>query len=87
MFAEETTFICCECEAVFDEPKIWTETHGLSTPPYERFAGCPSCGGGFTTTYKCACCNSWITGQYIKIDSGERICENCYTTMELGDED
>ena len=86
MFLEEAKFLCYECEALFDEPKIWTETHGFVDPPYEQYAGCPLCGGGFTTTHKCGCCNEWITGQYIKLDSGERICENCYTTYELGEE-
>ena len=86
MIGEEAMFLCCECETLFDEPKIWTETHGMATPPYERYAGCPLCGGAFVTTYKCECCNYWITGPYVKLDSGERICENCYTTYELGEE-
>ena len=79
-------FICYDCEMIFDEPKIWVEKHGLETPPYERHAGCPSCGGAFTTTYKCDDCGEWITGSYIKLESGERICENCYTVMDLGEE-
>ena len=87
MIGEETKFLCWECEAIFDEPKIWTQTHGLDTPPYERYAGCPVCGSAFTTTYKCACCNEWITGSYIKLDSGERVCENCYITYEIGEEE
>lgn len=87
MVRNETSFLCYDCEAIFDEPKIWTETHGFSSPPYEQYSVCPMCGGSFMTTYKCYCCNEWICGQYIKLDSGERICENCYVTIELGDED
>lgn len=86
MIGEESIFLCYDCDATFHEPKIWTERHGLDTPPYETYAGCPLCGGAFATTYKCACCTRWIDGPYIKLDSGERVCENCYTTYELGDE-
>lgn len=79
-------FICCDCENVFDEPKIFIQRHGLDTPPYEQYAGCPYCGGVFIATYKCDACNKWIIGPYIKLNSGERICEECYTTYELGEE-
>jgi hypothetical protein len=72
--------------ATFYEPKIWVETHGLDTPPFEQYSGCPSCGGAFTKIYKCECCDEWITGPYIKLNSGERICEECYTTYDLGEE-
>jgi hypothetical protein len=84
---DKIMFVCYDCEAVFDEPKIWTETHGLDTPPYEHCAGCPSCGGAFTETYECSYCNKWITGQYVKLNNGDRICDGCYVQMELGDED
>ena len=79
-------FVCCDCMETFLEPKIWTETHWLDTPPYEHYARCPYCGGAFTETYQCDCCNEWIIGPYIKLNSGERICEDCYTTYELGEE-
>ena len=79
-------FVCYDCGKMFDEPKIWTNTHGLDTPPYESYDGCPSCGGAFTETYKCGCCNKWIVGSYIKLMSEERICEECYITYELGEE-
>lgn len=80
-------FVCYDCEKTFDEPKIWTNTHGLDTPPYESYAGCPSCGGAFTETYKCDDCGEWIFDDYVKTASGHRFCENCYNTMELGDEE
>ena len=79
-------FVCYDCSSTFDEPKIWTETHGLNTGPYESLAGCPHCGGAFTETYRCDACNEWIVGPYIKLNSGERICEECYTTYEIGEE-
>lgn len=80
-------FVCYDCGALFEEPKIWTETHGLDTPPYESYAGCPSCGGAFTGTHKCNECGEWIVGEYVQVISGPRICESCYSVMELGDED
>lgn len=79
-------FICYECLNVFDEPKIWVEKHGLYTPPYEHYSGCPYCGGAFTEAHECDSCGEWITGPYIKLNSGERICEECHTTYELGEE-
>lgn len=80
-------FICYDCGSIFYEPKTWTETHGLGSPPYEAYSGCPSCGGAFTETHECACCQKWISGTYVKLINGYRVCENCYVQMELGDED
>jgi hypothetical protein len=79
-------FVCYDCEKTFNEPKIWTETHGLDTGPYENLTGCPYCGGAFAETYRCDSCNEWIIGPYIKLNSGERICEECYTAYEIGEE-
>jgi hypothetical protein len=80
-------FICLDCYKVFEEGKYHTETHGLERPPYEHWYGCPYCGGGYATAYKCNKCDEWIVGEYIKTRDGERWCEGCYTQMELGDED
>lgn len=33
--------ICVECERVFDQPNHIVERHGLDTPPYEEYDGCP----------------------------------------------
>lgn len=79
-------FVCYDCGTTFYEPKVWTETHGLDTGPHETLVGCPHCGGAFTETYKCDACNEWIIGPYIKLNSGERICEECYTAYEIGEE-
>lgn len=40
-------YICLECGTEFDKPKRFTETHGLDTPPYETYTGCPVCGGAY----------------------------------------
>lgn len=87
MIGEEAIFLCYDCNLTFDEPKIWTNKHGLDTPPYEEYAGCPFCGGSFALTYRCNSCGEWIVGEYVKTDSGQRFCENCYNTYEIGDED
>ena len=80
-------FACCECGKLFKELAYWEETHGLDTPPYEQWSGSPCCYSGYTDAHKCDCCNEWIEGTYIKLDSGERICANCYTVYETGEED
>ena len=80
-------WICCDCSNVFDEPRIWVEKHGLPAPPYETYSACPKCGGTFAEAYECGCCGHWIDGSYIKLNSGERICENCYTIYNLGEEE
>ena len=80
-------WICLDCNKLFAYPKHYTDTHGLDDPPYECYSGCPYCGGAYAETYECDCCGEWITGEYIKAEDGNRYCENCYTTMELGDED
>lgn len=79
-------FVCLDCGHLFEEPHRWEERHGFQHGPFEKWSGCPKCGEPFATTYKCECCGDWITGAYIKLNSGERICENCYTTYEIGEE-
>jgi hypothetical protein len=79
-------FICYECEHIFDEPKIWTEKHGMDTPPYEHYSGCPFCGGAFTETYKCECCGNWIVGEYAELADGSRYCEECYCVKNIGED-
>ena len=79
-------FICTDCEYLFEDPKYYVEKHGLDTPPYEEFYGCPHCAGAFVETFKCDLCGDWIIGNYVKIDN-DRYCEDCYTKYELGEED
>ena len=79
-------YICLECGSTFEELAHWEEHHGLDTPPYEHWSGSPCCFSGYTEAHKCDCCDKWIDGSYIKLESGERICENCYTAYDLGEE-
>lgn len=78
-------FICLDCGCVFDEPKHWIETHGLDSPPYEEWDGCPSCGGTYAETHKCDNCGDWINGEYVKLKNGNKYCENCYEIREIGE--
>ena len=87
MIGGSEMFVCLDCGKVFENADHYVETHGLDTPPYEEWDGCPSCGGAYTEAHECDECGCWITGEYIKTASSQRICENCYNTMELGDED
>ena len=80
-------WICLDCGRVFEETKHYTETHGLSAPPYEEYDACPRCGGAYATAFRCDCCDKWITDTYVKTKAGERYCENCYMPMDLGEED
>lgn len=79
-------FICSECGAIFEKPKIYTETHGLDSPPYETFYGCPICGGSFNKTFKCDGCGEWVNDCYVEIlPSDEKYCENCYILKNIED--
>lgn len=80
-------FVCLDCQRTFEEPARWKEGRGehFGYPSYEQYSGCPYCGGAYTETYKCDCCDEWIEGEYIKID-GDRYCEHCYDKYEIGEE-
>ena len=79
-------YICLGCNEVFRAPMRYVEMHNLDTPPYEEYYACPFCGDAYAEAYECEECGKHITGTYIKTKCGVRICENCYTVYELGDE-
>ena len=76
-------FVCVECECLFEDPKEYTETHGLEHGPYEHFDGCPICGGAYVETHECALCGWWIVDDYIELNDGTKICSNCYTVKRI----
>lgn len=80
-------YVCVDCGAVFEESVHYVETHCLDTPPYEEYDGCPKCGGYYTEAFLCDCCGEWIDGPYVKTVNDYRYCEDCYTVVELGEED
>lgn len=79
-------YICLDCYKLFEIPKKYTETHGLDEPPYEKFTGCPYCGGTYVEAKKCDICNSYITNEYIVTKNGNTYCEDCYNQYKLGEE-
>jgi hypothetical protein len=79
-------WVCVNCGHVFEEPACWDERHGFDHGPFERLSGCPRCFESYVEAHRCDCCGEWITGSYIKLESGERICDDCYMPMDLGDE-
>jgi hypothetical protein len=83
-------YCCIECGHVFDEDEIvaWKESRGeyWGTPCSELISGCPKCKGDYVETYRCSVCNEWITDEYVKLNNGKRICDNCYVVYDLGDE-
>lgn len=83
----EQMYCCLECGAIFENPDYWEEQHGLDYGPFEKWSGCPHCKGAYTKAHECSVCGHYINGEYIKLVSGERICENCYATYELGEEE
>ena len=80
-------FICLECGGIFKRPMNYREEHGLDTPPYEESSGSPCCVGAYAEAHKCDCCDEWITSEYIKTSTGERFCDNCIISYELGEEE
>lgn len=78
-------FLCLECGGLFEDPKKYQETHGLDSPPYETWFGCPYCGGEYVETIQCDECGNWITGKYVEIDGGTVICDDCYLIKDIED--
>lgn len=78
-------YVCLECGCVFQSPKHYTEKHGLDTPPYEHYTGCPGCGSAYVPAIFCDCCGDAITGDYAKTKDGNCYCEECYTVLDVAD--
>lgn len=75
-------FVCKDCGRIFEEPREYTETHGLDSPPYEHWRGCPLCGGTYTEAIRCDGCGEYIVGEYIKTIDYRYYCENCFKTRD-----
>ena len=66
---------CESCGHLFEEGEqaVWEERHGLDTPPYEQWSGCPLCRGGYEEVHQCKECGDWHTDD--ELYSGW--CEKC----------
>lgn len=76
-------YICRDCGTIFEEPKHYSETHGLDNPPYEEYSGCPECGGDYNETYMCSECGQYIFGDFVELKNGECYCSDCYMTDNI----
>ena len=66
---------CCECGNLFEEGEqaVWEETHGLDSPPYEKFSGCPVCKVDYEEVHQCKKCGDWHSDDELY----DGWCENC----------
>ena len=66
---------CTECGNLFEEGEqaTWEETHGLDSPPYEKWSGCPVCKGDYEEVYQCDSCGDWHTDDELY----DGWCEKC----------
>ena len=66
---------CCDCGNLFEEGEqaTWEERHGLDSPPYEKFIGCPVCNGDYEEVHQCKECGSWHTDDELY----DGLCEKC----------
>ena len=66
---------CTECSHLFEEGEqaTWEETHGLDSPPYEKWSGCPVCKGDYEEVHQCEECGSWNTDDELY----DGLCEKC----------
>ena len=83
---EDIMHICLDCETTFFTPRQFTETHGLDSPPYETYWGCPKCGGAYVDARECDRCGQYILDDYIQFDDGTVICDKCYEAKNAREE-
>jgi len=81
--------ICLNCYAIFSEPTLYNngELEYFGFPCRETYLGCPECGGEYATAHECSECSDYIKTDYIITANGNRICDNCYKTCSVGDEE
>ena len=82
-------YICKQCRTLFEEPIKWKENRGecFGFPTHEEFIGSPCCLSDYAKARQCDSCGDYLIGDYVKLIDDARYCEDCYQTMEIGDED
>lgn len=73
-------YICINCSTVFTNPKHVTEQYG------EVMDVCPECNGEYVLAFKCDICQEYITDNFIKTKDGQLICEECFFTYNINDD-
>lgn len=77
-------YICMDCGCKFDDPKHYTEKHGLENGPYEEFDGCPKCGGDYEDIKECDVCGAEIPSSEYYSNTEDKdghkyhTCDNCW---------
>ena len=66
---------CVNCGNLFEEGEqaVWEEHHGLDSPPYEKWSGCPVCKGDYEEVHQCKECGDWHSDDELY----DGWCENC----------
>ncbi len=78
-------YYCLNCHSLFTYPKLYVEKHGLDSPPYEEIDVCPYCHcSDIVETHNCDVCDNPITGNYVRLSNGMYICDNCYSSENVG---
>ena len=79
--------ICAECGSVFEMARTLFERHGHETTSFEELNVCPNCEStNIHAAHRCEVCGDWITGKHIRLMTGERICESCYSLNTIDDD-
>lgn len=77
-------YLCLNCNHVFHEPQKYRASHGLDTPPFEDWQGCPKCAGSYVDATLCHICGEYITDDYAVLATGEKVCDRCYSIKNIG---
>ena len=66
---------CESCGHLFEEGEqaVLEEKHGLDTPPYEQWSGCPLCHDDYEEVHQCNECGDWHTDDELY----DGWCEKC----------
>ena len=72
-------FRCCECGNLFEEGEqdVWEERHGLDSPPYEKWSGCPVCKGDYEEVHQCKKYGDWYAADELYDELYDGWCEKC----------
>ena len=78
-------YLCLNCDNLFEDSRQYIDRHGLDSPPYEEYFGCPKCAGAYVETVRCDECDEWIIGEYIELKNGTVFCDQCYDIKDICD--
>lgn len=77
-------YICRDCKATFETPIQWQESHGLDSPPWERFSACPACLDLNFIEIKeyCDLCGDPCVDEYVELKDNTVFCADCFTVKD-----